>query len=198
LNPCWGGTIALRRETLEKLDIRRYWIGAISDDLQMTRALRDHHIKVFSPRQSLLLSPVTYDWRDAFAFGIRQYRIIFTHDPRLWFFAAICLVIPILSVVLSFLLAVTGDVVAVLMLVVAGIAGEFRFRCRRRIASALWPAEYARERLTSPADRFLRPLWWGFHAVCIFAAPFSRRIRWAGIDYLVYGPQDVQIVKADP
>ncbi|ACB94100.1 glycosyltransferase [Beijerinckia indica] len=197
-NMCWGGTMALRRETLEKLDLRRYWTGAVSDDLQMTRACADHGIKIFSPRESLLLSPISFTWQSALAFGTRQYRIIFTHAPLLWTFAAFCLLVPILAAVLACLLAVRGDIGAIAMLAIAMLAGEIRFWCRRRIATALWQADDSHDYpLTSRADRLLRPLWWMFHALCILAAPWSRRIKWAGIDYLIKGPQDVSILHRD-
>lgn len=194
-NLCWGGTMALRRETLERLNIKKYWEGAISDDLQMSRALKDHKIAIFSPRQSLLLSPVAFNWRSAFAFGIRQYRMIFTHVPLLWAFAIFCLITPILSAGLACLLAAQGNSAAILMLVFALIAGELRFRSRRRIARALWDEDQAGpRRLASSTDRWLRPLWWAFHAACALAAPVSRKISWAGIDYLVRGPQEVRVL----
>ncbi len=60
-NACWGGTMVMSRAMLDRIDIRRYWEGAILDDLQMTRALRDHKVMIFSPRQSLLLSPVSME-----------------------------------------------------------------------------------------------------------------------------------------
>ncbi|WP_245270561.1 glycosyltransferase [Beijerinckia mobilis] len=195
-NPCWGGTVALRRETLERLNIRQYWQGAVSDDLQMTKAFKDQGIKVFSPRQSLLLSPIAFDWRSAFAFGTRQYRIVFTHVPWLWAFAAFCLVVPIISVIFAGILALHGDRGAIIMLAASLIAGEIRFRCRRRIATALWQVDHGEdERLASWVDHLLRPLWWCFHALCILAAPWSRRISWAGIDYLIAGPQDVRVLR---
>ena len=41
-NACWGGTMVMSRAVLDRIDIRRYWDGAVVDDLQMTRALRVH------------------------------------------------------------------------------------------------------------------------------------------------------------
>ena len=73
-------------------------------------------------------------------------------------------------------------------------SGAIRTRLRRRIVTALWGREFA----TGLAgfwtiDCWLRPLWWGFHAVCVFSAIGSRGIRWAGVDYIVRSPQDIDV-----
>ncbi|WOJ90540.1 glycosyltransferase family 2 protein [Methylocapsa polymorpha] len=196
INLCWGGTTALRRETLERIRVADYWRGAISDDLQMTRALGAAGCAIFSPRQSLLLSPIAMDWREAFAFGRRQYRMVLIHAPRLWLFAALVTLLPVAAASLSMILAFQGQILAIAALAASGVLGEFRFRCRRRIVRLLWPetdaaalAGYWR------VERLLRPVWWCFHMACIFAAFGSRHIHWAGVDYLVRGPQDVEVVR---
>jgi hypothetical protein len=192
-NLCWGGTMALRVETLERIAIRRYWTGAISDDLQMTRALNDHKIQIYSPRQSLLLSPVSFDWRGAFEFGVRQHRLLFLHFPWLWAFSALLLSIPLLSAGLAFSFALKGDAGAAAVLLLAIVSGEIRFRCRRQVAGALFgPSKAGYEALTGRVDRWMRPFWWGFHAACGLAAPFSRRIHWAGVEYHIEAPQKVR------
>jgi hypothetical protein len=195
-NACWGGTMVMRRETLERIDIRRYWEGAILDDLQMTRALRDHNVMIFSPRQSLLLSPIAMDWRQAFAFGRRQYQLVLTHDPDLWLLAALGTAVPAFSFALAIALLFRGSIFALCVLALAAVLGAVRTQLRRQIVTALWGRE-----LTNGLagfwniDRWLRPLWWGFHAICVFSALGSRRIRWAGVDYIVRSPQDIDVIR---
>jgi hypothetical protein len=195
-NACWGGTMVMRRETLERIDIRRYWEGAILDDLQMTRALRDHGVMIFSPRQSLLLSPIRMSWREAFAFGRRQYRLVLTHDPDLWLLAALGTAVPVFSVVLAIVLLCQGSLFALSLLVLSVALGEARTRWRQQIVAALWGKELdtalSRSWMT---DRWLRPLWWGFHTICVFAALGSRRLNWAGIEYLIRSPQDIEVIR---
>jgi len=36
----WGGSMALRRQTAEKLDLKTLWRGAVDDDLTLSRAVR--------------------------------------------------------------------------------------------------------------------------------------------------------------
>jgi hypothetical protein len=198
-NLCWGGTVALWRETLEKIEIEDYWRGAVSDDLQMTRALHDHDVEFFSPFENLLLSPVAFDWKSAFAFGIRQYRLLFLHFPVVWCIAALLLVTPVASCVFAILQACAGSPIAVAMLVLALVCGEIRFRGRRRIAATLFGLEPAGfTGMTARVERWMRPLWFAFHAACLAASPWSRKISWAGIDYVLHGPRDVEIVRRSP
>ena len=99
INHCWGGTMAMRRTTLESIDIRRYWAGAISDDAQMTRAFKEAGCEVYSPRQNLLLSPVAMSWSEALSFGRRQYRILLLHDRVIWTLAALGTIVPIAAAI---------------------------------------------------------------------------------------------------
>jgi cellulose synthase/poly-beta-1,6-N-acetylglucosamine synthase-like glycosyltransferase len=192
LNHFWGGTMAMRRKTLERIDIRRYWTGAISDDTQMTRAFNHAGCPIISPRQSLLLSPVSVSWREALAFGKRQYRILWFEARTIWILAALGTVFPIAAAISALSLAWRGDVYALAAIATVLVLGEVRYRCRRKIVAALWGGEpICENKCYWRVERWLRPLWWSFHALCVFSALGSRHIRWAGVDYWVRGPQDI-------
>jgi hypothetical protein len=194
VNHCWGGTMAMRRKTLERIDIRRYWVGAISDDAQMTHAFKEAGYKVYSPRQNLLLSPVAMSWREALSFGQRQYRILWLYSPGIWALAALGTFFPIAAAIAALAMALHGSVLAIVLIGVSLVLGEVRYHCRRRIVVALWgEATAAGLPMYWRVERWLRPIWWSFHALCVFSAPGSRHIRWAGIDYRVRGPQDVEV-----
>jgi hypothetical protein len=91
-------------------------------------------------------------------------------------------------------MALHGSVLATVLIGVSLVLGEVRYHCRRRIVVALWgDAMAAGLPMYWRVERWLRPIWWSFHALCVFSAPGSRHIRWAGIDYRVRGPQDVEV-----
>src|ERR1700730_5684607 len=138
INHCWGGTMAMRSKTLERIGIRRYWAGAISDDAQITRAFKEAGYQVYSPRQSLLLSPVAMSWSEALSFGRRQYRILWLHSPDLWALAALGTLFPIAAAIAALSMALHGSVLAIVLIGVSLVLGEVRYYCRRRIVVALW------------------------------------------------------------
>ena len=90
----WGGSVAARRETLAAIRIKDFWQGAISDDSQMAEALRQAGLRSYAPRHGLLLTPVSCSWREFFSFGVRQYRLIWIHKPKLWAVAVACMWAP--------------------------------------------------------------------------------------------------------
>ncbi len=194
INHCWGGTMAMRRTTLEAIDIRRFWVGTILDDAQMTRAFKEAGYPVYSPRQSLLLSPVAMSWSEALSFGRRQYRLLWLYSPDIWALGALGTFFPLAAAIAALSMALQGSVLAIVLIGVSLVLGEVRYHCRRRIVIALWGEATAAGRANYwRVERWLRPIWWSFHAWCVFSAPGSRHIRWAGIDYRVRGPQDVEV-----
>ncbi|MCI0466491.1 MAG: glycosyltransferase [Beijerinckiaceae bacterium] len=196
INHCWGGMTATRSKTLDHIGIRRYWAGALSDDAQMTRAFRDGGYPVYSPRQSLLLSPVSMNWREAFSFGRRQYRILLLHDKVIWILAALGTAFPISAALAAMYMASRGSALAMTAIAVTVVLGDIRYRCRRKIVDALWGGEpAARGKMYWLTERWLRPIWWTFHALCVFSALGSRHIHWAGIDYWVQAPQRVKVLR---
>jgi hypothetical protein len=135
-------------------------------------------------------------WPQAFAFARRQYQLVLTHDPDLWLLAALGTAVPAFSFAIATALLFQGSIFALCVVALAALLGDVRTRLRQRIVTALW----GRELTTGLAgfwtiDRWLRPLWWGFHTICVFSALGSRRITWAGVDYIVRSPQDIDVIR---
>ncbi len=190
----WGGSVAMKRHTLEAIAIEDVWRGAISDDVQMAEALRRYGLTAHAPRQGLLLTPVACSWRELIAFGVRQYRIVYLHQPGSWAIALVFLWAPPIYLALVLPAFVAGSPAAWLALAFVLALAEVRTRMRRGIQRALWPE------LGGPCDdrrwraeRWLRPVWLLIHALCAAGAPLSRTIEWAGVRYRVAGPQKVVV-----
>jgi cellulose synthase/poly-beta-1,6-N-acetylglucosamine synthase-like glycosyltransferase len=195
LHLCWGGSVAMKRSTLESIKLKSYWIGAISDDLQLSEALRRAGIHTRAPRQCLLLTPVSISWRGFFAFGVRQYRLVWIHQPASWAIALAFLWLPPTCFMLSAPSLLSGSPSIWATLIVILILGDVRTRLRQQIQAALWPGsgptKFEKQRWR--AERLARPLWWLAHALCAAAAPMSRTVNWAGIRYQVKAPQKVLV-----
>ena len=111
--------------------------------------------------------------------------IMLLHDPGIWALAALGTFLPIAAAIAALSMAVQGSVLAIVLIGVSLVLGEVRYHCRRRIVIALWgEATAAGLPMYWRVERWLRPIWWSFHALCVFSALGSRHIRWAGIDYL--------------
>jgi cellulose synthase/poly-beta-1,6-N-acetylglucosamine synthase-like glycosyltransferase len=179
----WGGSMALRRHTIEALALPTLWEHAVSDDLTISRAVRALGGKVRSPRDALVPAPASYSWKDAVVFARRQYLFTRTHAPALWLVAAAATTIPLVGWATALPLAVTGNEVAIGTIVIAYALDYMRARLRERIPRKLWGIEsHARVKWL---DRWATPAWLALHAAVIWSTLFGRTIRWAGRIYRI-------------
>ena len=80
----WGGSWAIRRETFEKLAVREAWKGTLSDDLVVSRIMRQHRLRVLFQPPCMVASPLDHNLRSMFGFLRRQYLIGRFYAPKLW------------------------------------------------------------------------------------------------------------------
>ena len=195
----WGGSVAMKRTTLETIRVREFWRGAISDDAQMARALRRAGLLAHAPRQGLVLTPVSCSWRGFLTFAVRQYRLVYFHMWQNWAVAAACLWAPPVCLILAGPSLAVGSALSWAALALILALSEVRTRLRRSLQRALWPEVHGpRDDRRWRVERLMRPVWHGLHAVAAAGAPFSRTIDWAGIRYRMNGPQDIVIERRSP
>ena len=195
----WGGSVAMRRATLDAIRIADYWRGAISDDAQMAIALRRAGFLAHAPRQGLVLSPIACSWRGFLEFGVRQYRFVYLHNWRDWAVAAVVLWVPIVACALLAPFLAAGAIWAWASLAALVALAEIRTALRRSLQRALWTGlEGRRDDRRWRAERLLRPVWHLAHALSAAGAPLSRTIDWAGIRYRVNAPQDIVVTRRSP
>jgi cellulose synthase/poly-beta-1,6-N-acetylglucosamine synthase-like glycosyltransferase len=181
----WGGSMALRRHTIDALALPTLWARAVSDDLTISRAVRALGGKVRSPRDALVPTLCSYSWRDALAFGRRQYLFTRTHAPRLWLVAAVSTTIPLAGWATALPLALTGNKLAIGTITIAYALDYIRARKRERIPRKLWGIEsHPRVKWL---DRWATPAWLALHAAVIWSTLFGRTIHWAGRTYRIDG-----------
>lgn len=83
-NFAWGGSMAMRRNTFERLRILDAWRGAVSDDYAITRAAERAGAKIVFIPECLIPSHGECTWRELLEFTTRQIIITRVYHPRLW------------------------------------------------------------------------------------------------------------------
>ena len=83
-NFCWGGGTAIRRQTFYEIDVPRYWAGCVSDDLMLTRALRDAGKPIVYVPQCLVATHHPTTWAKLLEWTTRQILLTRVYEPRLW------------------------------------------------------------------------------------------------------------------
>lgn len=74
----------MRRQTFEKLAIRKKWRGTLSDDFTVTRVLRAEGLPICFVPAALTASVEDCSFRELVEFTTRQMKITRVYAPQLW------------------------------------------------------------------------------------------------------------------
>lgn len=80
-NFCWGGSMAIRRETFEKLNILAKWKGTVSDDFALTNALREKDLPICFVPKCLTATVEDCTFAELLEFTTRQMKITRVYSP---------------------------------------------------------------------------------------------------------------------
>ncbi len=83
-NFCWGGSTAIKRETFEKLEVRKKWKGVLSDDFALTNILNAEGMPIVFVPQCLTATVEDATLTDLLEFTTRQMKITRVYSPHLW------------------------------------------------------------------------------------------------------------------
>lgn len=174
----WGGAMAMSREVAERLNLDAALAGRLSDDMAIGLAGWRAKLRLRPVRDLLVATPLDGDAADLLAFGVRQYRHVFTNSPGMWL-AATCGV----AMQAFFWIWAMGwggwPAIAV-----GYVAAWCRAAIRRRIIwSVLEPDQTGRAQRSLLLD-CIAPFFVTFaHLTVQLAAGTSNRINWGGWCY---------------
>jgi len=200
-NFCWGGSMAIRREAFEQLDVRTRWKGVLSDDFALTKAVHDAGLKVeFVPR-ALCASFEHQTFGEMLEFTTRQMKITRVYSSHLWLLSMFgstlfCgVMIASIAILVSSGISSLPFIAAVLTLALVTIftLAKAIIRLRAvRFALQEHEADLAKQWLPQCIYAFVTPPI--FLANTLFAL-FSRRINWRGTVYELKSPSETVIIR---
>ncbi|MBK8270971.1 MAG: hypothetical protein IPK83_22745 [Planctomycetes bacterium] len=201
---CWGGSTAMRRTQFESLNIRQYWDKALSDDLQMTRAIRAAGLAIHFVPQALVTSSDATTLRGFWTFAHRQLIIVRICTPDHWRWAFTFCSLFIAGGLSVVFLAVAGfadwgpSKLATWLAVVGAIVliGLGGLRALLRQVSL---------RLVMGKSLTKADFWWdvigtmsiagGMHMHLLLSSLFSRKFVWRNVEYEMISPDETRIVR---
>jgi cellulose synthase/poly-beta-1,6-N-acetylglucosamine synthase-like glycosyltransferase len=186
-NFCWGGSMAMRREIFERLNIRERWKGTLSDDFAVTRAMKEANLPIRFVPQCLTATVEDCTFKELLEFSTRQMKITRVYAEHLWkasligsflftavFWTGIALLFFLtgfhfwLTLILTTTIFALGAAKAWLRLkAVKMVLKDYKKELNRQFTShlTLWT---------------ITPLLYFYNCVC---ALLSRKIVWRGIEY---------------
>ena len=205
LNVCWGGSTAIRRDRFDALNVAGYWDRALSDDYQMTRAVRDAGLRIRFVPQALIPNTDRTTFRQFWHFARRQVIITRICGPELWRSGFL----------LCANFVVGGSAVAILFGL--GLLGWFGTRTTMYLALVGWVAvailagakpvlrQLGLRRVMKPPNLTWRDFCWdvggtlGFagwlHLGLIFSSLRTRRIVWRNTEYEMISPSETRVLR---
>ncbi|HLM55251.1 MAG TPA: glycosyltransferase family 2 protein [Pyrinomonadaceae bacterium] len=199
-NFCWGGSTAVRRETLERLNMRERWRGTLSDDYALTRALQSEGLSVRFVPACLTASLEDCTFGGLLEFTTRQIKITRVYAPHLWRLVLISNLLFVLvffgGLALAAHQAATGRGFAWTLSLVCAVflLGVWKAFFRLRAVALVLEDQHARLRAGLWAHLLLWPLTAAVFLYNAWAAAFSRRITWRGITYELKSPTETAII----
>lgn len=201
---CWGGATAMRRERFASLDIAGRWDRALSDDLQVTQAIRNAGLDICFVPQALIPSHDRTTLRGFWEFARRQLIITRICAPQIWR----------AGFLLCMNFVVGGSVAAVIGIGSAlGWFGSLWTTYFFLIAWGIiiltstlraWLRQLAVWKILKAPDLTWRDFFWDvsgaptsglLHLALFFASMGTRTIRWRHTIYELVSPSETRVVR---
>jgi cellulose synthase/poly-beta-1,6-N-acetylglucosamine synthase-like glycosyltransferase len=80
----WGGAMAMMRDTMNKINLRSVWERAVSDDLSLNNALRQHNYRIEFLPQCTVITYGRATARSFLTWATRQIALTRAFNRRLW------------------------------------------------------------------------------------------------------------------
>ncbi|MEO6464739.1 MAG: glycosyltransferase [Pyrinomonadaceae bacterium] len=198
-NFCWGGSMAIRREVWESLDLADRLKGTLSDDFTITRAVKDADLDIVFVPQALTPSIENCTLTELFEFTTRQMKITRVYATPLWamsFFGSALFCGVMISAFLIAVFSRSNDLLvwsAIATLAIVSILSIAKAWLRLKAVSLVITIAY-KQFVPQLTLWLLTPPLFLWNCVC---ALFSRTITWRGIRYKLVSATETERLDAD-
>mgnify|MGYP002784259380 CR=1 FL=1 len=195
----WGGSMAIRRENFDRLNIKQIWQGALSDDYALTAAIHQGGQRIKFVPHCLVASHTDATFSELLEFSTRQMRITRVYSRRVWQVAAIshCL----------YNLTFWGGLI---WLIAASFTGKLNFTLATLLtgifllgATTGWMRAVVASHLLPSNRPLIQKNWWAYvllgpvvsliYLYNMLASAWTNRITWRGIGYEMISPTETDI-----
>jgi ceramide glucosyltransferase len=197
-NFCWGGSMAMRRDVFDSLDIREQWRGTLSDDFSVTRAINKVKRPIVFVPAAMSVTNGSCTFGEFLEFTTRQMKITRVNAPNLWlmslFGSTVFNTVVIAAMTILLFGSVTARLVAIgaLVLIAFFSMGKAWLRLSAvRMALKENDARLRRQTLSQTT------LWLATPSVFLYnsiAALVSHKVTWRGISYRLKSPNETVII----
>lgn len=204
-NCTWGGAMAIQRETFRKTRVMEIWKNACTDDLPLTRAVKDAGLEVAFVPACIVASYEDMSWSQFFSFARRQFLITRVCMPRLWALAWISwghfALAFWLGLALTFSLAIHhSEHTFFVAIMPAGLLAVFMAKAiiRQIMIRKILPEDRLRMVPGALTDILLGPVVAVIALLYLIASACTRTVVWRGIQYRLHDYDHTEITPLSP
>lgn len=186
-NFCWGGSMAIRREVFEKLNVREKWRGTLSDDFALTNILKEAEMLIYFVPECLTATVEDCTFGELLEFTTRQMKITRVYSPNHFKLSLIGSILFSFTFWTGFVLLffLTGiyfwlTLFLTLIIFVLGVAKAWIRLVAVKLVLKDYKNELKRQFLPQILLWTVSPILYLFNDIM---ALFSRNITWRGIKY---------------
>jgi len=190
-NFAWGGSMALRRDVFNSLEILEEWNGALSDDYAVTRAAQRAGKRVVFVPQCLIPSYGDCTWAELLEFTTRQILITRIYDPRTWWTALVSQTIFTIAFWGALTFPEPLPVITLALYLLAAIKSYLRYKAVSTILSAPALSRDLASYVLSP------PLTALLFEYNLLRSLFTRTLTWRQIRYTLISPTQTVVHEKD-
>ncbi|MBK8304425.1 MAG: glycosyltransferase [Chloracidobacterium sp.] len=202
-NFCWGGSMAMRRDTFERLEMCEKWSGVLSDDFAVTRAVKAAGLSIIFVPQALTATVEDCTLTETVEFTTRQMKITRVYATPLWIVSLIGTTIfnaVLIAALLIVILSKTNSIavwvsLATLIFVTVFSTGKAWLRLNAvRLVLPQHEADLKSQFWTQNTLWLIAPSLFLYNSLAAWA---SRRMIWRGITYELKSPTETVIIARD-
>ena len=138
-NFAWGGGMALRRETFDEANVAEFWRGTVSDDYRLTHAMNKARKGIRFVPAAMVATGGGCSRNEFLSWATRQLIITKAYRKKLWVAGFVSHVIYCGAMVMSALMALTGNPLGVGGFVVTVIPGMAKGGSRGYAGRLMFP-----------------------------------------------------------
>lgn len=201
-NFCWGGSMAIRRDTFDRVSMREKWRGTLSDDFAVTRTMKAAGLPTVFVPGALTASVEDCTVSEMLEFTTRQMRITRVYAPDLWLMSMVgagLFNIVMIAAVFIAVFSAAGEIsfwaaVATLVLVTLFSIGKAWLRLHAvRLVLTKYESGLKRQFYPQCTLWVLSPAVFFYNSL---AAWVSRKMMWRGTLYELKSPTETVIIQA--
>lgn len=191
----WGGGMALRRDVFESCGVRKFWRGAVSDDLRLTAAIREAGLGIRFLPEAMVATAGECTGREFLAWTVRQLTITRVYRFGTWISGCVSHIVYCAAQLLCLLQMLHGSVIGLAALLLILLPGMAKGGMRAYICGLAFPDREAWLERFGWAYFWMTPIatWVWLHA--FLRSGFTRRISWRGRTYELIDERRAREVK---